>query len=207
VAPTLLTALDDPAREVRAAAARSLGRLRATEAALPLVEALVSRRVPAGVGGEALLELGADVVAELSSIAGHPDPQVRAAALTLLGLVGDSGIAGIAIAGLLDPSADVRRAAAEALGRIGATPAESALRAALDDRVHYVRAAAAETLGVIDAPEALPKLVEIARTDRFRPARAAARAIGRIDPRRLRTAADEPDAGPHLHEASDLLRV
>jgi hypothetical protein len=70
-----------------------------------------------------------------------------------------------------------------------------------------VRAEAAATLGVIDAPEALPRLVEIARTDRFRPARAAARAVARIDPKLLTSVAAASNAGPHLHEAADLLAV
>jgi HEAT repeat protein len=207
VAPTLLGALDDPKREVRGAAARSLGRLGVAAAALPLVKVLVSRRVPNGVAGEALLELGADIRPELRTMAGHPDPPVRGTAITLLGLVGDSGDAPVAATALGDPAADVRRAAAEALGRIGTFDDEAALRAALDDRMHFVRAEAASALGVIDAPQALPQLVEIARNDRFRPARAAARAVARIDPATLRSAAAEPGAGPHLHEAADLLAV
>jgi HEAT repeat protein len=206
-APELLAALEDPERDVRAAAARSLGRLGVTAAALPLVEVLVSRRVPNGVAGGALLELGAEIRPELATIAAHPDPPVRATAITLLGLVGDSGDAPIAAKALGDPAADVRRAAAEALGRIGTFDDEAALRAALYDRMHFVRAEAASALGVIDAPQALPQLVEIARSDRFRPARAAARAIARIDPATLRAAAAEPGAGPHLHEAADLLSV
>jgi hypothetical protein len=207
VAPELIAALDDPRREVRAAAVRSLGRLGVVAAALPIVEALVRRRVPNGVAGQALLALGADARVELGGIASHEDPSVRATAITLLGLVGDSGDAPLAAAALSDPSADVRRAAAEALRRIGTFDDESALRAALDDRMHFVRAEAAATLGVIEAPQAVPRLVEIARTDRFRPARAAARAVARIDPQRLAAAAAEPDAGPHLHEAADLLAV
>jgi HEAT repeat protein len=207
VAPALLAALADGRREVRAAAARSLGRLRVASAALPIVEALVQQRVPNGVAGQALVELGREARGELGRIAGHADPRVRATAITLLGLVGDSGDAHIVVSALADPSADVRRAAAEALRRVGASTEEPALRAALDDRMHFVRAEAAKTLGVIDAPDALPRLVEIARTDRFRPARAAARAVARIDPKLLAAAAAEPDAGPHLHEAADLLAV
>jgi HEAT repeat protein len=91
-----------------------------------------------------------------------------------------------------------------ALGRIGSSSAESELRATLDDRAHFVRALAATSLGVIDSRPALPRLVEIARTDRFRPARAAAQAVARIDANQLRTAAAEPGAGPHLHEAADV---
>lgn len=207
VAPALTAALDDPRWEVRAAAVRSLGRLGVVSAALPIVEALVGQRVPNGVAGQALLALGADARVELSRIATHENPSVRATAITLLGLVGDSGDAPLAVGALSDPSADVRRAAAEALRRVGTFTDEPALRAALDDRMHFVRAEAAATLGVIEVPQAVPRLVEIARTDRFRPARAAARAVARIDPKLLAAAAAEPDAGPHLHEAADLLAV
>ena len=203
VAPALLTALDDPKRPVRAAAARSLGCLGIVDAALPLVEALVSGRVPASVAGEALVELGPGAVPELRRIAEHPEPQIRAVAITLMGLVGDSHDAPLAVRALEDPSADVRRAAAEALGRIGGAAAEPPLRVALCDRIHFVRSAAAAALGVLHSDEALPQLLEVARTDRFRPARAAAQAVARISPRGLAAAAAEPDSGPHLHEAAD----
>src|SRR5262249_17819405 len=156
------------------------------------------------VAGQALIELGADVVPELRRIAGHPDWQIRAAAVTLLGLVGDSGDSPVAVQALRDASADVRRRAAEALGRIGSSDAQEALRAALHDRVHFVRAAAAESLGVIGSRAAGPELLEVARTDEFRPAHAAAQALARIDPGGLAAAAAEPGAGPHLHEAADL---
>jgi HEAT repeat protein len=203
-APDLLSALDDRSGEVRAAAARSLGRLGASDLTLPLIEALLARRVPRGIASVALVELGPAALPELLRIADHPEPQVRATAVTLLGLVGDSGDSAVAVRALRDPSAEVRAAAAEALGRIGASSAETDLRAALSDRAHFVRALAAGSLGAIDAAAALPKLLEIARTDRFRPARAAAQAVARIDPRALREAAAQPGAGPHLHEAADL---
>ena len=67
-----------------------------------------------------------------------------------------------------------------------------------------VRAAAAHALGQLDAGTAVPKLLEVARTDVFRPARAAARAAARIDPGALRAAAAQPGAGPYLQEAADL---
>jgi HEAT repeat protein len=204
VAAALLTALDDRRRPVRAAAARSLGRLGIVDAALPLVEALVSGRVPNGVAGQALVELGPTAVPELRRIAEHQDPQVRAAAIILIGLVGDSRATELAVRALEDPSADVRRAAAETLGRIGGPSAEVPLRAALADRLHFVRAAAATALGALRSSAAVPQLLEMARTDRFRPARAAAQAVARTAPRQLTIAAAEPGAGPHLHEAGDL---
>jgi HEAT repeat protein len=203
-APALLAALDDKHRTVRAAAARSLGRLKVVEAAEPLVEALVSGRLPNGVAGEALVELGPAAVPELRAIAEHPDERLRATAIALLGLVGDSADSPLAVKSLGNPSAEVRAAAAETLTRIGGPPAEDALRATLDDRIPFVRASAAVALGVIGSRAALPRLLEMARSDAFRPARAAAQAVAQISPKTLVAAAEEPDAGPHLHQAADL---
>ena len=203
-APALLAALDDGNRTVRAAAARSLGRLHVVEAAKPLVEALVSGRVPNGVAGEALVELGPAAVPELRAIAEHPSHRLRATAIALLGLVGDSADSRFAVGRLDDPSAEVRAAAAGSLARIGGPQAESALCSALDDRIPSVRSGAAAALGAIGSRAAIPRLLEMARTDRFRPARAAAQAVARISPKTLAAAAEEPEAGPHLHEAADL---
>jgi HEAT repeat protein len=203
-APALLAALGDKHRTVRAAAARSLGRLKIAEAAKPLVEALVSGQVPNGVAGTALVELGPAALPELRALAEHSDHQLRSTAITLLGLVGDSGDSALAVRCLEDPSAEVRAAAAEALARIGGPPAEDALRNALDDRIPFVRAGAAVALGVIGSRAAVPRLLEIARTDGFQPARSAAQAVARISPMTLATAAEEPGAGPHLHQAADL---
>jgi HEAT repeat protein len=203
-APALLAALEDSNRTVRAAAARSLGRLKIADAAKPLVEALVSGRLPNGVAGEALVELGPAAVPELRTIAEHPSQRLRATAITLLGLVGDSADSPLAIRCLGDPSAEVRAAAAGTLARIGGPAAEPALGSTLDDRILFVRAEAAAALGVIGSRDALPRLLEMARTDGFRAARAAAQAVARISPVALAAASEEPDAGPHLHEAADL---
>jgi HEAT repeat protein len=204
VAPALLAALEDKDRSVRAAAARSLGRLRIVDAAKPLVEALVSGRVPNGVAGQALVTLGPVAVPELREITEHPSYRLRATAMTLLGLVGGSTDSPLAVDRLGDPSAGVRAAAALSLARIGGPAAEPALLAALEDRIPFVRAGAAVAVGSIRSRAALPRLLEMARTDAFSPARAAARAAAQISPKELAAAAAEPDAGPHLHEAADL---
>jgi HEAT repeats len=203
-APALLAALDDRSRTVRAAAARSLGRLKVLDAAQPLVGALVSGRVPYGVAGEALVELGPAAVPQLRALAEHPEPKLRATAIALLGLVGGSADAAVAARGLGDPSAEVRAAAAGTLTRIGGRATEPALASALEDRIPFVRAEAAVALGVLGSRASLPRLLEMARTDGFRPARAAAQAVARISPVALAAAAEEPDAGAHLHEAADL---
>src|SRR5262245_27862588 len=142
-APALRAALDDSNRTVRAAAARSLGRLKIADAAKPLVEALVSGRVPNGVAGEALIELGPAAVPELRATAEHPSQLLRATAIALLGLVGDTADQPLAINSLEDPSAEVRAAAADTLARIGGPPAEPALRYTLDERIPFARAGAA----------------------------------------------------------------
>ena len=111
--PSLLSALEDRNREVRAAAARSLGRLGVADATLPIVEQLVTRRLPHVVAGEALLEVGAGVVPELRRSSTHDEPEIRATAVTLLGLVGDSHDSPVVEHALHDPSAAVRAAAAE----------------------------------------------------------------------------------------------
>jgi len=203
VAPELEAALDDKRQDVRASAARSLGRLGIVDAANPIIEQLVAGRLPYGVAGEALVVLGPAAVPELRRISEDAAPSVRATALTVIGFVGDASDSDVALGALRDPSAEVREAAAEALGRIGAHDAEVELEGRLDDRVRGVRAAAATALGQIDARPALPKLLELARTDIFRPARAAARAVAHIDPTALERAARESDASRHLQEAAD----
>jgi HEAT repeat protein len=202
--PALTGALEDRNAEVRGAAVRSLGQLRDPTVAQTLAESLVTVRVPRGMAGTALLQLGTDAVPELRRLAAHEDPAVREVAITVLGLVGDYGDSDVALKTLGDPSGEVRAAAARMLGRIGAVGADNALAAALDDPEHFVRAEAAEALGAIGSPSAMPRLLDIARTDRFKPARAAARAVSALDPQTLRTESEQPDAGPHLHEAADL---
>jgi HEAT repeat protein len=160
--------------------------------------------VPNGVAGQALVELGPEAVPELRAIAEHPSWRLRTTAVALLGLVAGSGDSPLVVNALEDPSADVRAAAAATLRGIGGAAAEPALRSALDDRIHFVRAEAAASLGVIGSPAALPRLLEMARTDKFRPARAAAQAVARAAPQALAAAAAEPGAGPHLHQAADL---
>jgi hypothetical protein len=202
--PPLLDALTDDEREVRAAAARALGRLGASEAVEPLVYALASRRVPKTVAGQALLAIGPSAVAGLRKLATHPDAEVRAVAIELIGLLGDAAEAPELVERLRDTSAEVRAKAARALGRLGADEAAAELRVALDDRIPFVRVAAAFALGAIGDRRAAGRLFVIAKDDQFDPAQAAARALMRIDPE-LTVAAADSGAGPHLVEAADLL--
>jgi hypothetical protein len=200
----LLRALQDPSREVRSAAARSLGRLGSGDAVEPLVLALVERRVPRAVGGQALLTLGAEALQPLRPLAVHPEAEVRATAAELVGLLGEPGDAGLLIGRLRDSSAEVRAKAARALGRLGAEEAAMELRAVLGDRIGFVRANAAVALGLVGDRASASALLDVARSDEFDPAQAAARALARLYPQMLWSAARDRTSGPHLAEAADL---
>lgn len=205
--PDLLSALEDSQRDVRSAAARSLGRLRAASAVEPLVRALVDGRIPRSVAGQALLAIGPAALPALHGLQTAPAAETRAFAVELVGLLGGAGDGAVLVDRLRDTSAEVRAKAARALGRLGAEEGAAELRAALDDRVPFVRVVAATALSEIGDPAAVPVLLRIAREDRFEPARAAARALGRLDPVALKKGASARGAGPHLCEAADLLRL
>jgi HEAT repeat protein len=205
--PAILERVEDHDPDVRAAAARSLGRLAASEAAAPLVRTLVDGTVPRAIAFRALLDIGSGALPVLRDLVYHPDQNVRMSAVELLGWLGEASDDAILIDAVRDPAAEVRARAAGALGRLAAFEGAEALTGALDDRIYFVRLHAARGLGQVGEQAAVPRLLRQAREDRFEAARAAAEALARIDPDALLAAAEEPGAGPHLHEAADLLRV
>lgn len=207
VAPLLVELLADPERDVRAAAARSLGRLGAVEAITPLVTSSVGELLPRDVADTALVDIGPPAVESLIELTSHADAEVRTSAVRVIGLIGAAPDVGPVIDHLGDPAASVRSASASALGRLGAGEARDALVVALGDRIPDVRAAAARALGQIGGGQATAALIPIARTDSFEPAHAAARALGRIDPSIVLRLAAGHDAGPHLLEAADRVAL
>jgi HEAT repeat protein len=205
--PALLAALNDGARDVRSAAARSLGRLGATEAVGPLVGALSSGLIPRGIVGHSVLMLGPGAVPGLVTLLAHDNPDVRATAAELIGLLGGAGEEEHLLGRLGDTSAAVRGQAAMALGRLGGAEAYGGLDGTLADGTPHVRAAAAEALGLIGDQRAFPVLLAVARDDAFEPARAAAHALGRLAPELLQEAAQEPGAGPFVREAAQMAEL
>ena len=126
-------------------------------------------------------------------MAENADSRVRTTAVVLIGLVGDSTDASTHRGRPRGSVGGRTGAAASTLGRIGsARPNWPALL--LDDRIPFVRAEAAASLGVIGSTEAVPRLLEIAQTDRFRPARAWRRRSHGWRPPQLTAAAAAPDA-------------
>jgi HEAT repeat protein len=207
-ASSLLAALrHDSKREVRAAAARSLGTLQCVEAVEPLVDALVHGRVPRAVAGQALLTIGSASRDRLRGLVPHPAPEVRAAAVELLGLVGDASDAPLVAAHLRDSAAEVRAKASRALGRLGAEEEGENLRQALGDRIPFVRATAAIALGMLGDRASGQALLEQARADQFDPAHAAAYALVGADPALLWDSARRLGQGPHVAEAADVTAV
>ena len=206
-AAAILRRLDDRDPDVRAAAARSLGRFGAHESAEPLVRKIVECTVPRSIAFRALLDIGPGTLPVLRTLVHDPDQNLRAVAIELLGWLGDASDDAAVIEAVGDPAAEVRARAAGALGRLASADGADVLTRALDDRIYFVRLHAARALGQVGEHAAIPRLVRQAREDRFEAARAAAEALSRIDPDVLLAAADEPGAGPHLHEAADLLRV
>jgi HEAT repeat protein len=205
--PMLIAALDDRDSDVRASAARSLGRLGYEEAAAPLVLVLVRESVPRAIAFRAVLDLGAAALPELRQLAHAEDPRLRAGAVELIGWLGDAADVDLLVEQIDDPSAEVRAKSAAALGRLADTEGTAALTRALDDRIYFVRLQAARALGQVGEQDAVERLLRQAREDKFEAARAAAAAVATIDPDALLAAAEQPGAGPHLHEAADLLRV
>ncbi len=203
--PALLQALEDSDRDVRSAAARSLGRLGALDAVEPLLGAVEDGRIPRAVVGASLLAIGLAAIPRLRELVASRAGPRRAGAVRLVGLLGEAGDGRVLMGALLDESPDVRAQAATALGRLGAEDAADALRELLQDPVPFVRAAAATALGAIGDQAALESLLIQAREDVFEPAHAAAGAVARLDPARLRREAEDArHAGPHLVELADL---
>jgi hypothetical protein len=205
--PHLVPRLGDRSRDVRAAASRSLGRLRAVDAIEPLITAGVDGVVPMDVSNLALLDLGPTAVGRLVELVDHEKSSVRASAVRLIGLLGGANDVDPILDRLTDPAAAVRSASASTLGRLGAGEARDALIVALGDRVPAVRTAAAEALGQLGGRHAAEALLPVARNDAFEPARAAAEALARIDPVLVKRMGDDPDAGPHLREAADRVSM
>lgn len=190
----LLSALDEPDAEVRAAAAAALGE-RGTAAAIP---ALVTRlELVAGLedleGEDELVSLTRALV-QLSNAG---DPAVHTRIVEMLGqrLDGSPECVRLALAAVLgrigraddeklvgwllkDPSAGVRRAAVQALARLGHGHASESLRLALADEAASVRIAAARALAASTSERALDDLAGLADDEDPRVRAAAMGAIG-----------------------------
>lgn len=202
----LIACLEDRSGEVRSVAAESLGRLEAAAAAGPILAAVRDDRIARPTAGRALLRIGSGATPELFAAAQSDDPKIRRLAIELLVHVGSSAEAPLLADSLADSSHDVRAKASRGLGRLASNGEVRQVRMMLADAVPSVRAAAASGLGAIGDRDSIALLEYVAAGEReFAPARAAARALTEIDPRRV-IEADARGAGPHIREAADRIR-
>lgn len=199
----LMTALEDSAAEVRAAAARSLGRLKVAPAVPALVAALEAGTIPRGIAAYALYQIGTPSIPSLLALLASDDSFVRSTAAELVGLLGDANHASLLLGLADDTDPSVRAQAARALGRLGAASVFATLASLLEDDDDEVQAAAAQALGSLSDPRASRLLLKMADEAAFSPGRAAASALGRIDRDLLARAAGRHDASPHLRAAAD----
>lgn len=204
--PALVELLNDPDLDVRTAALRSLGRLRAGVAVAPIAATIADRRLPLTLAGSVLLEMGAPAEA-LYPLATTAPEAVRSLAVDLIGRLGDAADSTWLKNRVTDESPLVRAALCLALSRLGAQDAVTSVRILLADPDPTVRAAAATALGELGERDDELTLLGTARHDSFEPAQAAAAALALIAPELLLSAVGQPDAGPHLHQAADQLAV
>jgi HEAT repeat protein len=198
----LLQALHDSDRDVRLAAARSLGRLRARAAAGPLLYSLVRRQVPRAVATGALLSIGTAALPGVRSLLGSTHARVRADAVELLGLLGNPADGRLLEQRLNDDAATVRAGACQALRRLGASDSKDALELALTDADVDVRMAAAEALAELGDRQSSAMLIHAAQTDTADVSRAAAEALARISPDLARRVAASSNSSRQLRRAA-----
>jgi HEAT repeat protein len=147
-------------------------------AVTPLIRALSDSRleVPAGV----LREIGVPALPHLIQVLEDHNDDVRRAAASVLGEIGDFQATPHLIRVLEDKDHNTRQAAVRALGKISDPRATPYLIQRLRDKNCHVREAVVRVLGEIDAPQVVPHLIQ-ALEDRDSNVRgAAAWALGEI---------------------------
>ena len=160
--PALIAALKDDSEDVRTVAARSLAMIGDPAAVPALAGALADpSRWTVSIIAENLMRMGPRAVPPLLYLLGAPDPNVRVAAVQILGEIRDPLAVDplVAVAGG-DRDLNMRAQAAAALGKLGGPKAARALERGLGDQAWQVRAQAAKALGRLGHPEVAPLLAE-----------------------------------------------
>jgi HEAT repeat protein len=205
--PMLLLALNDRDPDVRLAATRSLGRLRARSAVIPILHSLACRHVPRAVAANAVLTIGAAALPGIRTLISTEHPATRAAAVELLGRLGNPRDGESLRGRLADEAPLVRERACEALAYLGADDVGQALEDLLADDVRNVRAAAAAALARVGGPGNAARLLEIVHHDCAEVAEIAAATLATIAPGIVSRAAAEEDAHPRLRHAASMLQA
>ena len=179
--------LHDKSPDVRAAAARALGKLGDAQAVLGLLAALEgAHAVPTGVVTMALLHVGPSAVGALrEGLAADRPAAVRQVSAELLGRLGATEAVDELITMLWgDPDAGVRACAAGALGRIGLPRASGPLIACItDDDSRLVCETAIAALGMLGGEDGIAALGAVLVCGDHGFARRAADALSHCGPR------------------------
>jgi HEAT repeat protein len=203
----LLMALNDRDPDVRLAATRSLGRLRTRAAVIPILHSLACRHVPRAVAANAVLTIGAAALPGLRALIGTQHPTTRAAAVELLGRLGNPRDGESLRGKLTDDAPLVRERACEALAHIGADDVGQALEELLADDVRNVRAAAAAALATVGSHSNASRLLEIVHDDCAEVAEIAAASLAAIAPGLVERIGSHEDAHPRLRHAASMLQA
>jgi HEAT repeat protein len=205
--PALLMALNDRDPDVRLAATRSLGRLRSRAAVVPILHSLACRHVPRAVAANAVLTIGAAALPGLRTLVSTEHAATRAAAVELLGRLGNPRDGESLRERLMDEEPLVRERACEALAHLGADDVGEALEDLLADDVRNVRAAAAAALATVGGPSNASRLFEIVHDDCAEVAEIAAATLAAIAPGLVSRAGADEDAHPRLQHAASMLQA
>src|SRR6476646_5288392 len=180
--PALLMALNDRDADVRLAATRSLGRLRSRAAVIPILHSLACRHVPRAVAANAVLTIGVAALPGIRTLVTTEHPATRAAAVEVLGRLGNPRDGESLRDRLTDEAPLVRERACEALAHLGSGDEGQALEDLLADDVRNVRAAAAAALATVGGPHNATRLLEIVHDDCAEVAEIAAATLATVAP-------------------------
>lgn len=128
----------------------------------------------------ARLNLQSLALSDVARLLEDARPAVRSRAIEFLVEAGEKAVNPLSLIRATSKNDDARADAVFALFRIGGPEARAHVRAALSDSAFGVRTAAARCAGMSSDGEAVPRLMEMARTEQPAPRRQAIAALGQI---------------------------
>lgn len=163
----VVSLLDDPAPEVRAASISALSFLAECtgETLRKLTQLFFTSTLPEKRSNAATLFAVLGDVERLSILVKDEDVNVRMSAVNALAQVGSRAGLNHLVLALADEDPDVRSAAAQALGKLGGTEVFDPLILALKDEDSWVRIEALRSLGTLGDQRACGAISEMAESD------------------------------------------
>jgi len=178
----LIELLSDSEEEVSTAAAAALERLESFQDLAQIVEDLASDKRGQRVKAIFAMEYvkSADVFPHLINLLKDPDPDIRGAAIQVLGVKAHPKSLNSLVKHLKDPSPAVRVHTAEALGHFNDVRLAPYLVSLLGDDDEQLVISAARSLGSIGSPESVDPLIRLAKDSRATVRVAAIKALSEL---------------------------